>query len=493
MNFKLLPIVTCILFFSSCASNPNYRLRKPKQHPESKVKISKSNQLKDSVKRKFSVPKREKNSLSVEVPFDKDKNSEIKLVINDSVKWWIDYFSKKDHKRFQRFLNRGYYYKEVVQTILEENGLPSELYYLAMIESGFVKSAKSHAKAVGTWQFMKGTGKSYGLKVNRYLDERKDPIRSTEAASKYLKDLYTAFGNWELAMAAYNCGEHRLLRSVMRGNSRDYWVLKKKLMIPKETRNYVPKFMAAIHIGQNPEIYGFKNPAKLTLSEFPDVEAVPVPGATSLKTIARHTGIDYKFLRKVNFHLKKGITPPNKSSYEIWIPKGKRSSLTAVNKVLRKYKIKNTYSADNYYRVKKGDNLSSISKKYKESVSYLKRLNNLKTNNIFVGQKLRIKAKSYSRVGKSSYYFVKRGDNLSKISQKFRISLTKLKSLNKLSNNKIYTGQKLKISNNSIKYRVQKGDNLFKIANKFNVSIRDLKIANNLSSSKILIGQILKI
>ena len=148
-------------------------------------------------------------------------------------------------------------YKEVVQTILSENGLPEDLYYLAFVESGFVVNAKSSASAQGVWQFMKGTAKQYGLVVDSYMDERNDPIRSTEAASKYLRKLYSAYNSWELAFAAYNAGEYRVLSSIMKAEDRDFWKLSDKKMLPKETRNYVPKILAARHVAKNWSRYGF--------------------------------------------------------------------------------------------------------------------------------------------------------------------------------------------------------------------------------------------
>lgn len=424
--------------------------------------------------------------------------SDIKIVKNESVQWWIDYFQKRDKKRFQRFLNRGQYYKELVQTILEENGLPNELYYLAMIESGFVRTARSHASAVGTWQFMKGTGKMYGLDVNSYLDERKDPIRATEAATKYLRDLYTAFKSWDLALAAYNCGEHRVLRSVMRGDSRDFWSLKERKFLPRETRNYIPKFLAAVHIGSNPEAYGFTDPAKTVSNVFPDVESVEVPGGVSLKKISKYSGISLSKLESVNSHLKRGMTPARTRTYEIWVPAGHGKRVTKINPVLTPYRQRNISSSSNspkknYHIVRRGENLSSIARKYNEKIAYLKRLNGIKGSNIYPGQKLRINAKKYRSAGGSNYYFVKPGDNLSKISEKFNITLRSLRRINNLKGNKIYAGQKLKVGTGHKLYKVRRGDNLHNIASRFGTSIRRIKNINNLINSKILIGQVLKI
>ena len=190
-------------------------------------------------------------------PFPTPKKHQIPFEFNKRVAEWISYFSQKDRERFQRFLDRAEPYREAVENILEENGVPSDLYYLGMIESGFVVQAKSHAKAVGVWQFMRPTGKLYGLGVDAYVDERKDPIRATEAAAKLMRDLYREFHSWYLAMAAYNAGLGRIRGAVKRGHSNDFWELVEKKVLPRETMDYVPKFLAARYIGENPDVFAF--------------------------------------------------------------------------------------------------------------------------------------------------------------------------------------------------------------------------------------------
>ena len=156
----------------------------------------------------------------------------IPLEINDKVEKWINYFTKKDRDRFQRFLNRGEKYRKMIQAVLADQGIPTDLYYLAMIESGFSVKARSHASAVGVWQFIRATGRRYGLKIDYYVDERQDPMRSTIAASLYLKDLHLVFNSWYLAMASYNAGESRIMGSIMKQSSRDFWQLVRKNALP---------------------------------------------------------------------------------------------------------------------------------------------------------------------------------------------------------------------------------------------------------------------
>ena len=175
----------------------------------------------------------------------------IPLEINADVERWLEFFTMKDRERFTRFLERGSRYKTMIYAVLKEQGIPTELYYQAMIESGFATHATSTASAVGIWQFIPGTGRRYGLRIDQYVDERRDPMRATIAAAMYLKDLHNVFQNWYLAMAAYNAGEGRILGAIMRSGTRDFWEMVKKRSLPSETMNYIPKFLAATTIGHN--------------------------------------------------------------------------------------------------------------------------------------------------------------------------------------------------------------------------------------------------
>jgi len=178
---------------------------------------------------------------------------------NSHVQKWLDYFqSKRGAVHMQTYLERSTKYIPTMKKILRENGMPEDLVYIALIESGFGSSAKSHAGAVGYWQFIAPTGRRYGLQINSLLDERKDPFKSTLAAVKYFRSLYNVFGNWYFAFAAYNGGENRMFRVLMKHDSRDFWTIAEtKKMLPKETANYIPKFIAARMIAKNPEKYGF--------------------------------------------------------------------------------------------------------------------------------------------------------------------------------------------------------------------------------------------
>lgn len=379
-----------------------------------------------------------------------EKRLRIPVELNSHVENWIQYFTQKDRERFQRFLDRGQQYRDVVETVLEESDLPAELYYLAMIESGYQTHASSHASAVGVWQFIPGTGLRYGLRIDNYVDERRDPIRATEAAAKYLRDLYNVFGSWHLAMAAYNAGEIRILRAVMKGRTRDFWELIRLGVLPKETAEYVPKFLAVVMIGKEPEKYGFRtNSAN---PQYPDLEAVEVPGGISLQRLAEKSSIPLDTLKKVNPHLRLSSTPPTSSAYEVWIPAGKSKQVESIRAALLKIAnqgrvVAATQSdpkAGNIHKVLPGENLSKIAEKYKVTVGHLMRINKLKSSKLFVGAKIRTHSKSF-RASSVVKYKVLRGENLTIIARRFKISPQQIKLSNKMKRNQIFAGQILKI------------------------------------------------
>lgn len=371
-----------------------------------------------------------------------DDDFMIPTPMNEHVERWIDFFTKKDPERFQRFLNRGAKYRRDIEKQSQIQAVPKELYYLAMIESGFATRARSRANAIGMWQFIRGTGKRYGLKINGYVDERHDPRRATAAAFKYLSDLHRVFQSWHLAMSAYNAGELRVLQAIMKGKTRDYWELVEKKILPRETRNYVPKFIAAVKIGENPEKYGFEKP---DYSPAISVKGVKVPTRVPLKAISKASGVSLSHLKLHNPHLRR-ITPPGREAYEIWVA---RDQASKVEKALPRLASKRiSLSSGNYarystgkYKVTQGDTLGSIARKYRTSVRTLKRLNNITGSRIYAGQRLIV---SDQPVLKSNQkYRVKSGDNLYAIAKKFGTTIYKIKRKNGLKRNRIYVGQLL--------------------------------------------------
>jgi membrane-bound lytic murein transglycosylase D len=378
-----------------------------------------------------------------------EKSLRIPIEMNPRVEKWIQYFSEKDHERFQRFLDRGEIYRDVVENVLDDNDLPAELFYLPMIESGYRTSAHSHAKAVGVWQFMVGTGQRYGLRVDHQVDERRDPIRATEAASRYLRDLYNVFGSWHLAMAAYNAGEIRILRAIFKGRTRNFWELADAHVLPAETAEYVPKFMAVVLITKDPEKYGFQvaNPQ----NDYPDLKAVEVPGGVTLAQIANSANISEASLKQVNPQLLHSRTPAGER-YEIWVPMAVEKSVVAAMPVLdrlsqrqkRRLAVASSHEQKSFHIVRAGESLSTIARRYRMSIGHIKRMNGLHGNTIRIGRRLRIEPPVYVATRRVRYK-VRRGDNLTMIAQKFSTSVKKLKAKNHLKQNKLLVGQILQI------------------------------------------------
>lgn len=372
----------------------------------------------------------------------------IPLEINENVLKWIRHFTTTDRDRFHRFLKRGSAYKELVKSILREHAVPTELYYLAMIESGYVTHAKSHASAVGIWQFIRGTGLRYGLRQTREIDERRDIIRSTESAAKYLRNLHTAFQSWYLAMAGYNAGEGRILGAIMRGGSRDFWELVEKKALPPETRNYVPKFLAAAIIGKHPEKYGFHD---IEAPVFPKVEPAQVAGGVRLRDIATKAGIPLSTLKQVNPHLLRDMTPHNRSAYTLWVPEGEATKVQSVQAVLAQMKVRirpqtpRTLASvrRDVHVVRRGENLSSIARRYGMNISALKRLNGLRSNQLQAGKRLSVSATTND--SRQVIHRVKRGEALAVIAERYAVSLSELRQANELRSSRIYAGQRLVI------------------------------------------------
>ena len=197
----------------------------------------------------------------------------------------------------EKYLHRSTRYEKLMKEVLREEGLPEDLIYVPLIESGFSSSAHSHRSAVGYWQFIRDTGRRYGLKINRYVDERSDPLLSTRAAAAYFKSLYSLFGDWYLSLAAYNTGENRVKRAVMQDGTRDFWVLSKNKRLYRETRNYVPKFIAAMLIAKNPKEFGFVDVEYKSPLEY---DRVYTTQAISLSKLSKHIGVSLKELKSLN-------------------------------------------------------------------------------------------------------------------------------------------------------------------------------------------------
>jgi membrane-bound lytic murein transglycosylase D len=305
---------------------------------------------------------------------------------HERIDFWIERFTTDKRGDFTRFLERTGRYGPMISAKLAERGMPQDLIYLAMIESGMNPTAYSHAHASGLWQFIAETGQRYGLTVNRLVDERNDPVKSTDAALDYLTYLHNRLGSWYLAAAGYNTGENRVAR-IMReetgsekGTEEDFYRIWDRL--PRETRDYVPLMIAAARISKDPAKYGFQN----VVMEAPlAYEEVPVDASTPLDAIAEAVGLEAKEIRRLNPHFKQGVTPNGKRAL-VRIPEGTRTAFLVNWPHVREQR---TLAATDY-RVRPGDALLTIARQHGTSVNAIRAANNISGDRIRAGQTLQI-------------------------------------------------------------------------------------------------------
>jgi membrane-bound lytic murein transglycosylase D len=258
----------------------------------------------------------------------------IPLTINSKVGYFIEYFQTSGRQTFSRWLSLSSRYIPMMKEVFKRNGLPEELVYVAMIESGFRMHARSIANAVGPWQFMSGTGRNYSLRIDQWIDERREPLKATVAAARYLKELSGIFnGDWYLAAAGYNAGENKILRAITMYNSSDFWEISRGSYLKRETREYVPKLLAAAIIARDPARYGFSYVAYLPPIEF---DTVRIPIRTDLELVAKLAGTSYENIRALNPDLHHRSTPPNYPDFQLKIPKGTRGHFEAEYAKIRK-------------------------------------------------------------------------------------------------------------------------------------------------------------
>ncbi|HEX9191541.1 MAG TPA: transglycosylase SLT domain-containing protein, partial [Candidatus Deferrimicrobiaceae bacterium] len=295
--------------------------------------------------------------------------------ISNPIDKFIRYFQTRGRDRFELYLSRSGKYTEMMRGILAKYGLPEDLVYLALIESGFSPKAYSVAKAAGPWQFIAGTGRRYGLRIDWWADERRDAEKSTHAAASYLKDLYGMFESWPLAAAAYNAGEGKIMRAVNRYKSDDYAELIRHRYLKQETKDYVPKMLAALAIAKEPEKYGF---ADVRYEAPLDLRTVEVPGGTDLAVVAEILDVPYETLRDWNPELRRFCTPPNRERYELRLSEdSSRLAEERMEEIRTRAKI--TFLQHN---VRKGETLQGLAGKYGTSTTALKELNGLKRDSL---------------------------------------------------------------------------------------------------------------
>lgn len=468
------------------------------------------------------------------------------VTMNRQVEFYLDFFQNKQPKIFARWLSRSGRYLPMIKKHLQEAGLPSDLCYLPMIESGYSLTATSTASAVGPWQFMQGTGKDYGLTIDSYVDERRDPEKATRSAISYLTRLYDEFGSWHLAVAAYNAGEGTIRKAIRNHNTNNFWELAGSQYLQLETKRYVPKLIAAIIIAKEPEKYGFTGIEYLPPLAYDTVE---VPRWTSLEAVALAGNVSFEDLRELNRELRKAITPPDEDEYSIKVPVGKKE---VISKNLPNVRA----IASTEYKthvVARGETITRICKKYNLGKITLLKANNLRAEKLTPGQRLRIpyQTTSYKIIPQSQWaamkkgkanlssdnvvlHTIKSGETLDEISKRYNVSKQMIASWNNLKDlHKIKVGQQLALyvqgglkdtdtkgtgtataniaakqqrspkdvragvdtKNRQSKekttrthYRVKGGDTLSSIAKRYNITPREIRKLNKLDDDTIYPG-----
>jgi membrane-bound lytic murein transglycosylase D len=472
---------------------------------------------------------------------------EIEAQMNPEVERWLTYYTTTGRKTFERWWTRSGLYMDLFQTTLRREGVPPDLAHLVFVESGFNVRARSYAAAVGPWQFLRSTGRLFGLTVNQWIDERQDPEKSTVAAARYLKHLYTIFGDWPLALASYNAGEGRLLRAIKMQGTTNYW----DLHLPRQTEDYVPQFMAVLHIGRNPEKYGFDQIEREPPLAF---DEIALDGGVDLNTIARLCECSVERLRDLNPGVLLSGARGAQGITTLRVPVGTGAMITAKLESGDAPKQK----AHLAHTVRKGETLSGIASRHKVSANLLALENKIgKKNYLRIGQELKIPTSmappklaslddgdpraSTAYVpernirtpaqlditgsdGDGRYIVrVKRGETLGAIAEEHGVSVADIKEWNRLTSNHVSRGMRLKVrtgpnaamqlaSSDSAaiaelrppgmrKYsgsirgtvRVKPGETLGSIATRHGTTVSALKRANGLRSSMIRSGQTLKI
>lgn len=485
------------------------------------------------------------------------QKTQVPLIQNSQVNRHLVYYTIRRPEVMETWRERAEKYKPMMDEIFKEEGLPQELVYLSFIESGINPTARSWAAAVGMWQFIAATGRVYGLEINWWVDERRDPEKATRAAARHLKDLHNIWGDWHLAMANYNISPRGLNRAIRRaGGVKDYWAAYPYL--PRETRGYVPGFIATTMINMSPEEFGFR---KNYGQEAYSYDLVEVDGLMPLEEMAKIIGITTNELKEYNPELLRWATPPG-NKYPLKIPKGKKSEFLAAYDDIPKENISQSITM---HTVRSGESIGLIARKYGTTVSGIFASNENLSNTIYPGQVLAVplpagsaskiaanrptnqqSGTNTSRSSSSSNvsipanstrlnYKVKTGDTIGHIAEWYDVRAWNIRTWNGIGNT-IRLGQNIKVyvpssqkshyeqvnslsfrekqdiesrqkrgenvflasstntgSDGSVSYTVKSNDTLSEIAESFGVSLSTLRRLNNISGSRIYAGQVLKV
>ena len=497
-----------------------------------------------------SIPDNEVSSEDVEKNIEQPYQSafgEIGMDDNEHVHRWINYFQGRGRGYMEQYLSRSTRYLPMMKNVLRENGLPEDLVYIALIESGFSPKAHSRANAVGYWQFIRSTGKRFGLRIDPFTDERRDPVLSTRAAADYFKALYTMLGSWHLSMAAYNVGEMRVKRAVNRYHTKVFWeLMRQRRSFPAETKQYVPKFIAAVMIARDPKAYGFTD---LTYEDPLSYDTVALVSPISLTKLANNIGVDVEELQLLNPKFRTDFVPIAKNGETVVrIPVGRSSDALAALSLSVTTQPKILQAEYYYYRIRRGDTLSTVARKHRTTVSQLRRLNELSNRTMMrVGRSIKVpdpggdgiryasadaptpaEAKAKGRevatseadsTGKDTHV-VRRGENLSVIANKYGLKVADLLKWNGLGNRSVLRkGQRLRLRDRgaqnvdrrqaavavaraggraqkvarevaSKRHVVRRGETLYDVSKRYGITMGDLARANRVKvSHRTLAGE----
>ena len=433
---------------------------------------------------------------------------DIPMVLNNRVVGYVEYFQNRHRDFFAASLARSGRYVDAFQAVFEEAGIPKDLVFMAHVESAFKTNAYSRARAKGIFQFIAATGRRYGLRIDSWIDERSDPDKSARAAAAYLKDLYGMFGDWYLALAAYNAGEGKVSRSLKSTKKSDFWSLASTRTLRAETKNYVPAILAATLIAKQPSKYGFD----VEFDRPVVTDTVTIEGQTDLRILARIGDIDPETMRQLNAHLRRGVTPPGTST-AIRVPEGMGNAVAAA--------YANLPVADRLvlarHTVAKGESLGAIAGRYGVSSQAISKANHLgKGATLKQGQEIVIPAVvaaappvDGTRTG-SLAYRVKRGDTLSSIAKRHRSSASAIASASRISiRSPLRVGQRLTIPGRGyrpkpataangtasaaasnpkapVTHTVRRGETLYRIAGKYQVTVDQICALNSISANGVL-------
>lgn len=524
---KILLLCLLCMLLAACASKSSKRTAVPEPTPvlaeaeliSELVELEVSGEPADEVVDVQVPPADDAEPLSSEEIEALETRLNIDIEMDESdrkvVEQYFKYFTHRGRKTFQRYLTRCSALLPHATEVFKEKGLPEEIVYLAFVESGFNAKAYSRVGAAGVWQFMPYTGRKYGLKQDWWIDERRDPYKSAEAAATYLSKLYDDFGDWYLAIAAYNAGEGKIGRAMKKTGAESFFELTQKnhklsrrARLRKETKHYVPKFLAVVKIMRNLEKLGFE---PIDTKSCEPVKAIKVKGGTDLLALSNDLDLKWQSFYEMNTAFRRQVSPPDYES-TVYVPQSKASKAVAF---LESDKSR-PYAGWIAYKVRRGDSWYRIGRKHGVPIAVLKKINNRRSNLLKPGQRLMIpgsnstqvawrspRAKTRAIAQKRGNYIVQRGDTLYDISRSTGVSVKTLLSANGLRSAKqLRAGSKLYIPNQSkrtvaqkssrkkgtktVAYQVRRGESVWTIAKKFGVSYKDVLRWNQLSKRSVL-------